>query len=389
MKTGHASSMRCAGAETVNAEAMRLFHGALSPAAERAAIEVLRSGQIASGPKVAEFEEALASLLKRPHVVSCNDMSSALVLALHLAGVGPGDEVLTQAFSCLSSNSPIARVGATAVWVDMDPATASMSVEDLRRAITPRCKALMLYHVAGYPGPTREITELCRQHGIVVIEDCNNAMGAVQDGRPVGSLGDYAVHSFYPNRQLAAIEGGALVCPDQETAHRARRLRRFGIEMTSFRDALGEINPDSDVPELGWSASFSQLNAAVGLAHMPELAMHLRGTRANAELLQDSIEGLKGIRAVSAQPGAEPAYWGCLILAERRDEILRRLKAEGIHASRLHQRNDRYSGFAASRRALPGTDALMNQVLALPCGWWLGEADMNRLVSGLSLAIKA
>lgn len=381
--------MRCAEAETVNPEAMRLFHGALSPAAERAAVDVMRSGQIASGPKVAEFEEALACLLKRPHVVSCNDMSSALVLALHLAGVGPGDEVLTQAFSCLSSNSPIARVGAKAVWVDMDPATASMSVEDLQRATTPRCKALMLYHVAGYPGPAQEITEFCRERGIVVIEDCNNAMGAIQDGRPVGSLGDYAVHSFYPNRQLAAIEGGALICPDQETAHRARRLRRFGIEMASFRDALGEINPDSDVPELGWSASFSQLNAAVGLAHMPELAMHLRGTRANAELLQESIQGLKGIRAVSVRPGAEPAYWGCLILAERREEVLRRLKAEGIHASRLHQRNDRYSGFAAARRALPGTDVLMDQILALPCGWWLAEPQMHRLAAQLQQAGEA
>lgn len=373
----------------MNLAPIRLFHGAVSPAAEQAAQTVLRSGQIASGPKIAEFEQAFGELIGHPHVVTTSDMSSALTLALHLAGVGPGDEVLTLAFSCLSSNSPIARLGAKPVWVDIDPATASMSVEDVRRAITPRCKALLLYHVAGYPGPTREITALCRQHGIVVIEDCNNALGARIDAQAVGHLGDYAVHSFYPNRQLNAIEGGALVCPDQASAQRARHLRRFGIDSASFRDALGEINAHSDVPELGWSASLSQLNAAVGLAHLPDLTEQLRRTRANAALLRSAIQGLLGIKAVEALAGAEPAYWGFLILAQQRDALLATLKGQGIHTSRLHHRNDTYTGFAAESRPLPGTDVLMAQVLALPCGWWLDDADMHRLASALQQACVA
>ena len=369
--------------------AISLFHGALSHAAEQAAFAVLRSGQIASGPKVAEFERALAGRLGRPHLVTTSDMSSALVLALHLAGVGPGDEVLTQAFSCLSSNAPIARVGAKAVWVDMNPETASMSVEDLCKAITPRSKALMLYHVAGYPGPVREVLAVCRGHDIVVIEDCNNAMGALSDGQPVGKLGDFAVHSFYPNRQLNAIEGGALACPDEDSANRARRLRRFGINAATFRGPLGEINGDSDITELGWSAALNQLNASVGLAQLQNLAEQRRRTQANAELLSSAIQGLQGLKPVAALPGADPAYWGFLVLAQQRDALLATLKAQGVHASRLHHRNDSYSAFASPNRQLLGTDALTGQILALPCGWWLDETDMHRLAAMVQQACAA
>src|SRR6218665_2218330 len=247
---------------------IRLFHAAHSADLEKVAIDVLCSGQIASGPKVQAFELALEAVVGRRHLVTTNDMTSAVVLALHLAGAGPGDEVLTLAFSCMSSNSPIVRVGARAVWVDIDPMSASMSVDDVRRAISPRTKALLLYHVAGYPGPAAEIAALCRERGITVIEDCNNALGALQDGKPVGSVGDYTVYSFYPNRQINAIEGGALVCPDQATAERAIRLRRFGIDAKSFRDQLGEIDARSDIPEVGWSAALNQLNAAIGLAQL-------------------------------------------------------------------------------------------------------------------------
>ncbi len=366
-----------------------LFDGALSPAAEQAALAVLRSGQIASGPKVAEFELALSGHLGRPHVVTTSDMSSALVLALHLAGVGPGDEVLTQAYSCLSSNSPIARVGARAIWVDMNPETASMSVEDLRQAITPRSRALMLYHVAGYPGPVREVLAICREHGIVVIEDCNNAMGALSRGQPVGKLGDFAVHSFYPNRQINAIEGGALTCPDEDSANRARRLRRFGIDALTFRDTLGEINAASDVPELGWSAALNQLNAAIGLAQLRDLADKRRRTHANAALLRSAIQGLKGIKIVEPLPDADPVYWAFLVLAGKRDSLLATLKAQGVHASRLHHRNDSYSGFTSPNRPLLGTAALQAQILALPCGWWLDEADMRRLAALIQQACVA
>jgi perosamine synthetase len=361
--------------------AVSLFNGCVTEPGQRAALEVLRSGQIAGGALVSRFEQAFGDLIGRPHVVATSDMSSALTLALHLSGVRPGDEVATLAFSCMSSNAPIANAGASPVWVDIDPRTAGMSTSDLLRAIGPRTKAVTMYHVAGYPGPADAVAAICRERGIAFIEDCNNALGASVEGSPVGRHGDFAVYSFYPNRQLNALEGGALVCPDAATAERARRLRRFGIDAPRFRDARGEIDPASDIPEIGWSAAFSQLNAAVGLAHLPELAPRLARQREVAARLHDGLSGLAGIASVTPPPGATGTYWGFLLLAERRDALLQTLKSAGIAASMLHQRNDGYSGFATpAQRALPGTDAFADRMLALPCGWWLDDEQVLRLL---------
>lgn len=357
-----------------------LFHATHSAEMESVAIDILRSGQIASGPKVAEFESRFGDVIGRDHVVCTNDMTSALVLALHLSGVGREDEVLTLAYSCMSSNAPIALLGAKAVWVDIDPESASMCTEDFKRALSPRTKAALLYHVAGYPGATAQIAKLCKDSGIVLIEDCNNALGATQGGISVGQIGDYAVFSFYPNRQINAIDGGALACPDDATAQRARRLRRFGINARTFRDNLGEIDPASDISEVGWSASFSHLGAALGLTQLPSLSGRLARTRHNARRLRDQLGDLARARPIASRSGDEPAYWAFLMLVAERDQLLAALKVRGISSSRLHHRNDNYSGFSSAKRSLPGTDQFMSQVLALPCGWWLTTAQLDKLV---------
>lgn len=359
---------------------VRLFQPVLTTEMETAALDILRSGQLAAGPRIAEFESALSSLIQRPHVVTTSDMTHALALAMRACGVGPDDEVATLAYTCLSSTSAISRVGARPVWVDMDPTTATMDPEDLERALSPRTKAVMLYHVAGYPGPVDAIRELCHHRGIAFIEDCNNALGAYSLGRPVGATADFAVHSFYPNRQINTVEGGALSCRDAATAQRLMRLRRFGIEASRFRDSSGEINPACDIPEVGDSAAMSHFAAALGLGQLAGLAHRLDRTRFVAERLREASHGFARVIAVQPLPSCEPVYWSFLLRVRQRDAALRRLKESGIQVSKLHHRNDDYSGFHAPRRRLPGTDAFTSEVLAVPCGWWLDDADLDHLV---------
>ncbi len=370
-------------------EQIRLFQPACSEVTERAVLEVLRSGQIASGPRIDEFQRRFGEMIARQNVVCTSDMTHALALALHLSGVGAGDEVLTLAFSCMASNSAISLVGAKPVWVDIDPKTASMSVADLENAITPRCKAVTMYHVAGYPGPVEQITKFCKQRGLILIEDCNNALGATLNGTPVGHRGDYAVYSFYPNRQINAVEGGALVCPNGDTATRASKLRRFGIDAKTFRDASGEINPASDIPEVGWPASFNNLNAAIGLSQLPNVPAQLARTRTVVDRMQSQLRYLRGITAVQPIEGSSPAYWVMLLLVEQRDQLLTRLKHRSIDCSKLHLRNDIYSGFGASQRILRGTDIFMNQVLAIPCGWWLSDDQADTIVATIHEELQA
>lgn len=361
-----------------------LFHPVMLPEMETAALEVLRSGQIASGPKVAELEHAFAAIVGRDHIVSTNDLTSAVLLALHLAGVRAGDEVATMAFSCLQSNSAIARLGACPVWIDIDPDTMSMSIKDLAAKLSPSVKAVVVYHIAGYPSDTQVIAAMCRERGIPLIEDCNNALGAMLDGRPVGTMGDYAVYSLYPNRQINGIDGGLLATPDANTAARATRLRRFGVDGASFRDTRGEINPASDVPEIGWSAALNNLNAAIALAQFKTLSGRIAQTSKVAAHLSYVLSDLRWLRPIQPVRNAIPAFWGFLVLSERRDELLMYLKRYGIKSSILHQRNDWYSCFGNTFTDLPGTELVMNQLLALPCGWWLTIDKVDELILRIS-----
>ena len=366
-----------------------LFGVVNTPEMEAAALAVLRSGRIASGPHVAAFEAGLGELLDQSHVVTTVDMTSALHLALYLGGVRPGDDVLTTAFACMSTNSAIAGCGGRPVWVDVAPASACMDVADFERAITSATRAVILYHLAGYPGPAQAIAEICRQRGIVLIEDCDNALLATVDGQQVGTFGDFAVFSFYPNRQINTTEGGALACRDPDDAVRARKLRRFGIDASSFRTSAGEINPQSDIPVVGWSMAMNNLCAALGSVQLQGVAQRMAQTRLHAQQIKDGLVSCAGLTLLTPSAGALPSYWGVLIAVEQRDVVLAALKAHGVAASILHQRNDIYSGFVACRRELPNTDILQRSIIALPCGWWLSAQDVEQLIAAVKSALHA
>lgn len=360
-----------------------LFDCRLGPEAQAVLQPVLASGQLAAGPNVAGLEQDLAAYLGGGRVVALGDMTHALTLALQLAGIGPGDEVLTLAYNCLSSNTAIAQVGAVPVWVDIDPALACLSVADCEAARTPRTRAVIVYHVAGYPAPLEALRAFCDQHHLVLIEDANNALGARWNGRPVGLVGDFAVFSFYANRQVNGIEGAALVCPDEATAREAWRLRRFGIDMTTFRDPLGEINPASDVPRIGMSSPLSHVNATLARHQLRTLDERLARNRRHVAWLGQALAGVEGIDPIGWPEQADPAFWVWLVRCEQRDRVLAGLKRQGIQCAKLHQPNDVYTGFGSPRRPLVQTDRFMAGILALPCGWWLTEQDLASVADGV------
>lgn len=357
----------------------KLFGVFNDPETESAVLDVLRSGQISAGIHVEAFRTAFGELIANSNIVTTNDVSAAMAIALRLAAIGPGDEVIVSPFSCLSSNAPIGISGATMVWADIDPQTASLSVASVRRLLSGRTRAVVLYHVAGYPGPADEVADLCQKAGIKLIEDCNNGLGATLDGRPLGGFGDLATYSFYPNRQINAIDGGAVACRADDDFRRAMLLRRYGIDSARFRDVRGEIDAALDVPELGWAATLSNLHSAFALALLPGLPDRQARTFANAERLRALLSGVPGLILVDPLPGAVPAYWAVLALVNQRDRLLEALKGSGVEVSMLHHRNDTYTGFAARRSSLPGVDRFMAEVIAFPCGWWLEPHDIDEI----------
>lgn len=284
-----------------------LFSVVHVPEMDSNAVAVLRSGKIAGGDYVAQFEQGLGAIIGQRNVVSTVDMTSAMQMALHLAGCGDGDEVLTTAFACMSTNAAIAQCGAIPVWVDVQAGMATMCIDDLATKFSAKTKAVILYHAAGYPAPAAQIAKLCQQHGVALIEDCDNALFATCDGQPVGAHGEFAVYSFYPNRQINTTEGGALVCKSEQLAVRARKLRRFGIDGSTFRARSGEIDPASDIPEIGWSFTMNNLCAAIGCAQFATVAGRLATTRANVLGLVRHLQQLPGVTLVRAAPNSNPA----------------------------------------------------------------------------------
>ncbi len=365
-----------------------LFDCRLDAAAIASMRPAMAAGQLASGPDIPALEAALSVRMGGRPVVALSDSTQALELALRCAGIGqsPDDEVLTLSYNCMSSNSAIAYVGARPVWVDIEPTTASIDISDAKRRLTPATRAVVVYHVAGYPADLDALRRLCDDHDLLLIEDANAAIGAVlADGRAIGTVGDYAVFSFYANRIVNAIEGAALVCPDEATAHKIRALRRFGIDQTQFRDPFGEISAACDIPDIGLPATMPNAHAALAVHQLALLDERLARTRANANRIVSALAGNRDIQVVVPIAEGKSAYWVMLLLCNERDTVLSRLKAAGIGCSKLHQPNHIYSGFATAEPAqLPGTAQFMDHVLAVPCGWWMAADDCDRLVNALA-----
>lgn len=336
------------------------------------------SGQLSGGPAVEAFQASLGDFLGNRQLLLTGDVSSSISLALMLAGVGPEDEVVLSPMVCLATSCPVANQHARVRWCDVDPWTGNLDPADLERCLTPRTKAILVYHWAGNPAEMDPILDIARAHGLAVIEDAGEAIGAEYKGRRLGAVGaDFSVFSFYPNRHITTIEGGAISFSHAEAWERGRWLRRYGMHQPTFRSADGEINSDSDIRQAGLNTYMNQVSASIGLKQMARLPGVLEQHRANASRYDALFAGLQAVRPLRVLPEARSSYWVYTILAEQRDQLMSHLKAQGINCSKVHLRNDLYSCFGPSEVGLPGVDDFSRMTLSLPCGWWVCEEEVG------------
>jgi dTDP-4-amino-4,6-dideoxygalactose transaminase len=348
---------------------------------------VLASGSLAHGQHVREFEHGLAQFLGAPNLVSAGDVSTALAMTLYEFGVGPGSEVVTSPLACLSTTMPIRQLFARARWCDIDPDTGSMCALDLERVINHHTRAILVYHWAGNPAELAPIYEIARRFELPVIEDCGEALGATVGGQWLGAHpADAAVFSFYPNRHLTTGEGAAISFAREPDAIRARRLRRYSIDQSSFRDEDGEISPDCDIPELGFNTYLSNVSAAIGVAQLPYLRRVISRHCAYGVFFVEALAGVSGVTLLRRARESRSAYWVYTLRAERADDLMRKLRCAGISSSRVHFRNDRYSAFDRFGDPLPGIEAFARTAISIPCGWWvtdeMREEIRDRIVEG-------
>ena len=345
---------------------------ALLPALE----EVLYSGQISEGPPVREFEERFAERLGAPRASAFSSGTAALHTALLLAGVGPGDEVVTTAMTAEPTNLAILHAGARVVWADVDPRNGNIDPESVAEQITGRTKAILAVHYGGIPAPLGRLTAVAEQAGLPLIEDAAHALGASYGGRPVGTHSRFVVFSLQAIKHMTTVDGGVLTLQREDDDRRARLLRWFGIDREAARTEV-------DVELVGFKYHMNNVTATIGLVALDHIEPVLARHAENGRFFDRELAGVDGAELCAWDDAAEPAYWLYTILVERRDELVRLLAERGIAAGTVHRRNDLHSVFASSRRELPGLDEFDARMLHLPCGWWVTDDDRERIVDVL------
>ncbi len=350
-------------------------HDALKP--------VLESGRLATGPQVAKFESQLAAWFGVSDTVALSDASGALTLALYLAGVRPGDEVVTSPLACSATLMPIANLFARPVWCDVDPQTGMPTSDHIAGCITEKTRAILLYHWSGDVADSGAIAALARRHGIKLIEDASEAFGAQRHNRRLGDTADFTAYSFYATKHINTGEGAALLAADPGDLENARHLRRFGIDYSTFRLPGGDLNPRFDIPLAGFNFAMNEIAATLGLEQLPHADAIVARYRANGSFYESTLGGIPGLTLLKRREDSISGWWTYALRAERRDDLICKLISCGIGAQRLHLRNDGYSCFGARQTELPGVSLFDEQNLSIPSGWWVDEAERERVASCL------
>ena len=364
---------------------------ALRPEIDAALAAVLDAGAFVRGPFVAEFEHALGRFLDEddaPHVIGVGNGTDALQIALMAAGVGPGDEVITTPFTFIATAEAAALLGARPVFVDIDPRTFNLDAEHLGAAVTARTKAIVPVHLYGQPADMTAVMAVARRHGLAVIEDAAQAVGAKWNGQTAGLIGQAGCLSFYPSKNLGAYgDGGACLARDEDSAARMRRIANHGAERKYHHT------------EIGVNSRLDAMQAALLSVKLRHLASWTDRRRAAADRYDERLGASDTAGALELglpyrDPRAHHVFHQYVLrvptpggstsgTSARRDALAAHLKAAGIptmvyYPVPLH----RLEVFAADGHAegdFPEAERAAREVLALPMHPWLTDAQIDRV----------
>lgn len=344
----------------------------LMPALE----QVLYSGMIAEGEHVYRFEKEFAATFELPMAIGMSSGTAALHIALLLANVNAGDEVITTSMTAEPTNTVILQCGAVPVFTDVDAQTGNLSPEAVAAAVTPRTKAIAVVHYAGFPADLAALRRVADLHGIALIEDAAHALGAKHNGQPIGTIGDFGIFSLQAIKHMTTIDGGVLTMRDANYATLARKLRWFGM-------AKGVPRTEVDISRSGFKYNMSNVAGAMGVVQLEYIQPLIDRHIENGRFFDQEIAKIPGLDVTRTDLGSEPSYWLYSVLSEDSDDIERRLAAAGVSASKLHRPNHLHSVFEPFRRPMPNLETYYRRLTHIPCGWWVTDEDRQHIVETL------
>lgn len=345
-------------------------------------LETLHSGYITQGRKVAEFENLLGQYIENALVLSLNSGTTAIALALKLAEVGPGDEVISTPMTCVATNVGIVTAGADIVWADVFPDSGLMDWDDARKKITKRTKAILTVDWAGYPVEYDNFYELTGEFGLRFISDAAHSLGASYRGKRIGSpfLADFTCFSFQAIKTITTVDGGALAFDEANSYHRGKLLRWFGVDRENKVQFRGEM----DVPEAGWKYHMNDINATIGIVQLQYLNDNVARQRSHANLYMDGLSDYYRVAGpADPMPGTRAAHWLMPVLLpgpQERDRFQKHMQANDIEVSQVHWRNDRHTAFQKYETLLPGVDAYSSRQISIPNHSQLTRVEIREVI---------
>jgi perosamine synthetase len=355
---------------------------------EELVLEVLRSGRLSLGPWIDRFEEQLAERVGAPYAAALSSGTAGLHLLCKIAGLGPGGEVITSPLSFVASANCFILEGAAPVFADVDPVTLNMDPRAVEAAITDRTRAIVAVDMFGYPCELDELRAIADRHGLSVIEDAAESLGAEYKGRPLGSHGPSAVFGFYPNKQMATGEGGVVVTHSEEEWRQLVSLRNQG---RSYDEGGGWFHH----VRLGMNYRWTDVQAAIGLAQLEKLDRILELRRAAARRYGELLQKVDGVEAPAPDDADHRRSWFVYVVkldpSVDRVAVMDTLRREGVATAEyvpcIHLQPYMRERFGFAQGLCPVAEDAASRTLALPFFTQIEVGDQTRVVDVLAAAV--
>lgn len=354
-----------------------------------AAASAIRSGWVAQGPRVAEFEQRFAEYVGTTSGVAVSSCTTGLHLVLHAMGIGPGDEVVVPSLSFIASANAPRYVGAIPVFADVDPVTQNLTPETIAAAVTDRTAAVIAVHQVGMPLDLDAIRSFCAENEIPIIEDAACAVGSSYRGQMVGAGPDPVVFSFHPRKILTTGEGGMIVTSDESLAARLRTLRQHAMSVSAFDRHDRKASDFEEYPELGFNFRMTDIQAAIGIVQLDKLGLMVARRRELAARYAERLAEVSGLSVPTDPPYGRTNYQSYTVVLSpefpvARDALIEQLHAEGISTRRGVMAAHHEPTFRDHLHGdLEITDRLAADAIILPLYHEMSDADVDRVCAAI------
>lgn len=344
---------------------------------------VFTSGYITQGNKVNLFEEELKKWFNYPYILTLNSATSGLTLAIRMCNLQEDDEILCTPLTCFATTCSVLANRVKIKWVDVDPDTCNIDLEDLKLKITRKTKAIIFVHWGGTPVDLHKLHDIRDKYqsfyntNISIIEDCAHSFGAEYDNKMIGTHGNICVFSLQAIKHLTTGDGGLIFLPNQEMYDRAKLLRWYGIDRDHRNK--GDFRLEQDISEWGYKFHMNDINATIGLVNLPNIYANLKYARNIAKLYEQHLSNLEGVYLLKRPPLSKSAYWIYTLRIVDRDLFIKYMKSKDIMVSQVHKRNDINTCVRSYVSYLPNLNELETDMISIPIGWWLSFDDIYNI----------